>query len=370
MTANNTMNNQTQGRTRTETDRRRVGSPGVGTNVPAENPGEERRTPYVGGRLASVGNTRRGESSHPERVRGSETRERSEGRGARLKIASLNMKGYGREETSGGTDKWFAINQIMKEGRMSILAVQEAHLTEDRIRVLNNVFASQLCVVGSPHDGNQTGACGVAFAITRKHLKNTNIETEVLIPGRAMQITLRWTAARTITLLNVYAPNTPTDNAAFWTKLQEWYERPGTKAPDVMMGDFNMVEDAIDRLPARTDPQSVVDALKSLCMNLNLIDTWRRAHPTDRSFTFLQAGGSSQSRLDRIYVKGELAQMIAGWDARVPGVATDHSIVSCSVANYGDPTTGKGRWALPLNLLDDKIFIDAMKKQAAISTLR
>lgn len=327
-------------------------------NWPAEHPSNDGRASYGSGRPPRATEGAKGRPSVSDGGG-------SAGRSARLRVATLNMKGYGRAAPGGGSDKSYAINQIVKEGRLAVLALQEAHLTAGRIESLNDLFAAQLCVVGSPDDENQTGACGVAFAVAKKHLKGTEVGTEVIKPGRAMQITMRWTATRKISILNVYAPNDATENARFWDELRTWYEEHGRMKPDIMMGDFNVVEDSMDRLPARMDPYRATAALGAFCSRINVIDTWRRAHPTERMFTYHQTGGSIQSRLDRIYVKQALSQTIAGWESKVPGVATDHSMVSCSLANYGDPKMGKGRWALPPNLLDDKQFIEAMKRRAA-----
>jgi hypothetical protein len=59
---------------------------------------------------------------------------------ASLKIASLNIRGRGPT----GNNKWNHINQIMKEQRLGVLAIQEAHLTQEHVDNLHTLFGKRL----------------------------------------------------------------------------------------------------------------------------------------------------------------------------------------------------------------------------------
>jgi hypothetical protein len=52
---------------------------------------------------------------------------------ATLKIASLNMRGR-------GTDKWNHINQLIRDNKIGILAIQETHLDDDKKDRLELLF--------------------------------------------------------------------------------------------------------------------------------------------------------------------------------------------------------------------------------------
>ncbi|KAE9396835.1 hypothetical protein BT96DRAFT_941383 [Gymnopus androsaceus JB14] len=103
-------------------------------------------------------------------------------------------------------------------------------------------------------------------------------EAKEVIPGRALLVKLKWHLDEKLTVLVVYAPNvTSTDgkeNAKFWEEIQNFMSRPENRGwkPDVMAGDCNMVEDPIDRLPMREDPEDAVEALDNLKMGLGLHD--------------------------------------------------------------------------------------------------
>ena len=126
-----------------------------------------------------------------------------------------------------------------------------------------------------------------------------------------------------------------------------------------MMGDFNLVENPeIDRLNNRrgADPAAARNAMTGLTTELNMADGWRRRHPGKRGYTFI---GNSQSRLDRIYTREDIYPWCTDWKIEHPSFETDHSLVSVQVTSENMPFIGRGRWAIPVNLLRNK----QMKKE-------
>jgi endonuclease/exonuclease/phosphatase family metal-dependent hydrolase len=86
----------------------------------------------------------------------------------------------------------------------------------------------------------------------------------------------------------------------FLGKIDEKWQENNLPHPDFMLGDFNLTEDPLDRAPAKLDNENAISALRELRQKLNLQDTWRETHPTERVFTFY-SNTNSHSRLDRIY---------------------------------------------------------------------
>ncbi|KAL7280621.1 hypothetical protein ACG7TL_005558 [Trametes sanguinea] len=193
-----------------------------------------------------------------------------------------------------------------------------------------------------------------------RRLRDVRPETTELVPGRALLIKYNWTAARSLWVLVVYAPNAPADNATFWNALNNECQSRRVNV-DILLGDFNVVENAIDRLPMRSDPTGATTALSNLLTGSRLLDSWRKAHPTDRAYTYAHNNGASQSRLDRIYVSNDLQPAAANWAIKYVGLPTDHALVTISIANYRAPAVGKGRWRMPETLLNDQPFLSTMK---------
>lgn len=59
---------------------------------------------------------------------------------ARIKVASLNIRGFGVENNIDGSSKWMLVNQLVRDQRIAILALQETHLNDERANLLNTVF--------------------------------------------------------------------------------------------------------------------------------------------------------------------------------------------------------------------------------------
>ncbi|OJT01591.1 Transposon TX1 uncharacterized 149 kDa protein [Trametes pubescens] len=285
------------------------------------------------------------------------TRRRKVKSKARICVASLNIRGYGAENKQDGSSKWMSVNQLMRDKKIAVLALQETHLNDERAALINRVFDRSMSVLFSPDPTNSTGAKGVAFAINRRVLKDCSPSIRTLIPGRAILLTLPWSEDRSLTILNVYAPNDSAENAAFWNGLSGM--RLGRV--DLVLGDYNIVEDKADRLPPREDPEAPRLALRAFCDKLSVLDGWRAAYPLAKGYTFLQESTSAQSRLDRIYARRAMLRDCSEWAICPSGIPTDHLLVSTAVENYKAPFHGRGRWIMPTHLLNDEEMKKTMK---------
>ncbi len=262
----------------------------------------------------------------------------------------------------GVPEKWLAVNQLIRDERIAVLAIQETHLTEDRVTALNSLFCATMRVVACLEEDNPTGARGVAFALNKRLVNTEDVEVKSVLPGRAMLLKINWTQGRTLTFLNVYAPNDAKDNATFWTTLEHEATARRMRRPDFMLGDFNVVEDSLDRLPPRRDPSEATEALSLLRQRLGLVDGWREREPSTRMYTYLQSSTGSQSRIDRIYATNAILRVVNDWDTKGPGISTDHRMAMCSITNPTAPHVGKGRWMVPAVLLSDKVFVEDLHK--------
>ncbi|KAJ7264620.1 hypothetical protein C8J57DRAFT_1436218 [Mycena rebaudengoi] len=185
--------------------------------------------------------------------------------------------------------------------------------------------------------------------------------TEV-VPGRAMLLEMKNGDGTPLSILGVYAPNPPFENAAFWTAIKNWFiGHPTVRKPDIMGGDTNMVEDGIDRLPTHNDPNTApAEALDDLKIFFDMIDGWHETHPTTCGYTFRQsfAQGGAQSRIDRLNIQRALFEHSFEWDIQTVGIETDHRMVSVKVTTANAPTVGHGRWVWPAHIIRDKVLTE------------
>ncbi|EPS96546.1 hypothetical protein FOMPIDRAFT_64154, partial [Fomitopsis schrenkii] len=264
----------------------------------------------------------------------------------------------------------------MRDGKFGVLALQETHLTQRDVDVIHSLFGRRLKVLNSPDPINATAARGVAFVLNREIVDVKDFTLLEVVPGRALLLTLKWHAETKLSLLNIYAPNAGAENETFWQTLRTKSQEGEGLHPDVMLGDFNLVEEAIDRLPMREGPEGPRTALSELHTLLGLHDGWRVTEPSTRDYTFPQRPSTTRSRIDRIYLGTELLSRSFEWDITSTGIPTDHRLVSVRLTNAAAPYLGKGRWTMPLAILADQNFVaevttlgDAALRTALDSTL-
>lgn len=203
---------------------------------------------------------------------------------------------------------------------------------------------------------------GVAFVVNKRSMRWKEIRTTEIVPGRAILLEIPWYDDKKLTCLNTYAPNDQNENGRFWNELYEhWRNSHRLSKPTFMLGDMNVVEDAVDRLPAHSDLNIATNALTNLKTYLNLIDGWRRQNPTGIEFSFFMANRPIQSRIDRIYIKQNLAQYSWNWNIERTGLNTDHRLVSANIINPRQPMMGEGRYAMPLSLIQEPSLMNKLR---------
>jgi len=274
-----------------------------------------------------------------------------------IKIATLNIKGHTSPSLGlSQTSKWVAINCTMRDQKIGILCIQESHLCPEHMTQIDNLYAQRLKVMNSSNPDCPGSSAGIAFVLNKEITNTENATLQVIIPGRAAILSINWHNNKKLKILNIYAPNNLNEHKTFWDKIRTEWQHLNLESPDLMLGDFNLTEDPIDRAPARLDHEAAIDALRDLRINLKVQDRWRLDHPHSRMFTFTSTH-QTLSRLDRIYTSEKHADSLVEWDSQISQIPTDHKMVSMRFAPPGLPHIGKGRWSWPPGLLSDNNLI-------------
>ena len=241
----------------------------------------------------------------------------------------------------------------MTEHRLGILAIQETHMTDELESSFRQLFSRTLDLYHSPSPVS-ANAAGVAIVINKSTIKTDNLLHHTLIEGRAILTEIPWQTDEYLRILVVYAPNHARDNQLFWEQLSEIFERNPNMNPDVILGDLNIVEDGLDRAPGHMDDAGAVEALRALKDQVGVADGWRRTNPDWRSFTYTHKANGSQSRIDRIYVAEAMLLQSTEWKIETTSILTDHCMISARISTATSPLIGRGRWAIPLYVLEDE----------------
>ncbi|KAI0054772.1 DNase I-like protein [Artomyces pyxidatus] len=239
----------------------------------------------------------------------------------------------------------------MSTAELQLPSAQAPHPSGLRLDVL---------VLNSSLPTNPGASTGVAFVLNRWITNDNNYRFEVLIPGRAIALTTTWHNDEKLTMLNVYAPNHPNQHPAFWERLQQEWRQRNMPRLDFLMGDFNIVEDPLDRAPARFDDEAAITALREFRTELNIKDAWRHSYPDTRMFIYRsnRANKHAESRLDRIYIANSQTKHAFEWMSGSTTVPTDHHMVSVRFAPKLAPHIGPGRPTFPLYLVNNKELIN------------
>ena len=267
----------------------------------------------------------------------------------RTKIASLNIKG----RMSGSLNKWWHIPQLMRDLQIGILAVQEMHLTAELAAEFNELFANSHELIHSP-DPESRNTRGVAFVLNKRMVKTDDLKMEVLVPGRAILVSIPWRNDSRLVILNIYVPNVPGETREFWLRVRNGLRATRALKLDIMLGDFNLVEDALDRIPCSLGDPQATELLREVKSSLNLVDGWWRANPNEKGYTWVRDSDGTQSRLDRIYVREDIYNDCTEWGINASSIPSDHDIVGAKIAILSDPVIGRGRWTIPMRLIRNR----------------
>ncbi len=263
---------------------------------------------------------------------------------------------------------------MMSEHRIGILLLQETHLTTEWRASLHKMFARKVKIFHSENLDAPTQREGVAIVLNARYVNTAEASATEIIPGRAMQIAVPCLGGDTRNILCIYAPTSSgiEERKLFFKEVRSYYEtHPHFPKPHLMAGDFNNVEDSLDRLPINEGPDQSVAALDDLKIALGLMiaDGWRATNPNSREYTFHRGTGSGAvfSRLDRIYVPPKIFDMARDWHICEAGVKTDHSLISVQLTSETAPVVGPGRPLFPLQLLRDKKLASGIKKRGLVA---
>ncbi len=308
--------------------------------------------------------------------KGRRKKKRKEERRAVFQVASLNINGYGNLLRDHPDNKWGRLYKVLSEHRIGVLLVQETHLTDERVAAIHKMFARKLRVFHSANQDAPTQREGVAIVVNTRYVNAKDAKMVVVVPGRAIQLTLTCQGGDEMTLLCLYAPTSSgaAERTQFYKEVLQYYEEhPNCARPHLMAGDFNNVEDAIDRLPVGEGPDQTIGALDDLKVGLGMMmaDGWRLTNPTKREYTFHRGTGHNAvfSRLDRIYTTPTVHDNARDWKICEAGVRTDHSIIMVQLTPVHAPIVGQGRPLFPLQLMRDKKLAKAIK-QRGMTALR
>ena len=265
-----------------------------------------------------------------------------------ITIATLNIKGRNRDNRKS---KWPMITTMMRENRILILALQETHLDDNETEIIG-----QMCPkIEIINNGISKNKEGVAFVINKELANNMTWKHTILMEGRVSRLTIRVEEDRGLDIINVYAPNEDSKKIKFFEELKEMLKHQEMENV-IIMGDFNFVENELDRFPHRKDDNKVSEAWNRIKTKHKLIDGWRMHNELKKQFTFIQPVTNSMSRIDRIYVNDEIYPYGYNWSHIDSAQLSDHDVAKVDILKQKLPYIGNGIWRMqPEDMENEKV---------------
>lgn len=349
----------------------KVNPPEVGHLVAQSPTISERELPFIPGRVPSVdqddeaqqGRTQpdepstaepQGEDHQDRAARGNSPNPNEErekivkelGKQAGFRLATFNIKG---KRFGSGKSKYRDLTTIIRNKKIGILGLTETKLKNgDAQKIMNE---NPRILIESNEIGNNESKAGIAFVLNKDQIKNKRWTHNILIPGRLSALEFEWSEGNNLTILLLYAPN---ESKEKWELLKQVKEEVNIRKDKnlILMGDFNMVEDAIDRSPQIYDEDRHVTEIKEMKEKANLVDGYRTTYPDASDFSYFHTNGESMSRIDRIYITKELYKYSLNWYIYKGIHLSDHCMAIVDLLKKQMPYIGGGSWRLQTSMLE------------------
>jgi len=121
-----------------------------------------------------------------------------------------------------------------------------------------------------------------------------------------------------------------------------------------IMGDFNCVENDIDRSPPHKDNEAVIASLKKMITHHKLVDVWRMKKPHNKGVLIYTNKHRAMACLERIYIHKDLLNYVYDNKVGMGQEISHHDPVFVKIMANNLPYCGEGLWRLPTKLSKSK----------------
>ena len=271
-----------------------------------------------------------------------------------VKIITFNVNGLA--STGSSVSKRRKIFSWLKRKQCDIALLQETHCVNRNAPFWKSEWGGQ-CFFN-----NGTSSSGGVCTLIKPNANISILNKFEDGEGRIQFLELEVNNFN-ILVGNIYCPNR--DETETMTTVNEWIGQ-NSGCPVILGGDFNTVlSPTIDRLSQNTSrnpdycPQRRKAVLNTM-KEFDLVDIWRKLHPSENQYTFVR--GNAQSRLDFFLISDGLLHGNKSADCRVlPSCMSDHRAVELSLQLTPTPR-GRSYWKFNNSLLTIPNFVQTLKE--------
>lgn len=263
---------------------------------------------------------------------------------AECKILSWNIRG-GRN-----LDKRLSIFKYIKTLKPTICLLQETHVLETDL----DTWESNWDVGKIYINPGSSRSAGQAFLINKDI---TFLEHRIVVRGRLHTLKFKINNY-TLTIANIYAPNSDHDRIAFFSNLMELLVSYDYGDQIILGGDFNVTLGKEDKFGGVENNPKSRNKLKDIMKTFDLKDIWRDRNKDLKHYTWEQPSPLIRCRLDYFLIQHKYHNLVTS-SKIIPGMKSDHKIIEISLKmkNY---KRGSGFWKLNSSILNEEIYTREM----------
>ena len=258
----------------------------------------------------------------------------------------------GLRATSESTSKKMGFfDKELPSGNFAVAVFVETHHRDEHdFPDLIREYESTHNVFHTPSPTDKTH-CGVIVLI-RKDL--ALVSHTIQIPGRLLNVKFK----SDDTVFNVSAYYGPLlreiQKKDLYDLLRHFYTLHNRKDNNVLLGDFNFIDNDFDKGKGRdSHDRKIFHLWQDFKRKINVADPFREQFPTTRKYSFHSNCG--QSRIDRMYVNVEHLNNIKNIKYKYYPQANTHKLLTFTFSSPDEK--GHGFWKLNNSILNDPPFI-------------
>lgn len=175
--------------------------------------------------------------------------------------------------------------------------------------------------------------------------------------GRVFSALIEFSGIK-LNLVNIYAPNAPSDRKTFFERLHSYFFSQGDL---IIGGDFNCCDSALDKLHSNDVSSADKNILSALKSDFSLVDVWRKRNSRGISFTWYNSNKTQASRTDRFLISKSLFTGVRTNEV-LPCTFSDHDYVILHLTSTGISNRRCSVWKFNVSLLSDPDFMKTLSE--------
>ena len=279
---------------------------------------------------------------------------------AEIKIAFWNCSGL--LPTSSAKQKMDFLKSFTNQKFDLLILIETHHKVLDEISPLLRTYSNDMEILHSEATAGDSYA-GIAVLV---NTKLTLLEHTSLLRGRLLNFKLKCQSKKVYNISVIYGY---TGKSASQTRMKEMtdylvsYHK--TSDNNIVLGDFNFVEDDLDRTNRTKTGKNQTDNILSktwgdLIAELGLSDPFRVRNPNRRVYSYIHTKDNSKSRIDRIYMNDENCNEVLLYKHVPTMFRRAHKIITFSLKEGCE--RGPGFWKMNISILKDQAYETLVEK--------